>query len=55
MIIRISKNTNPKEVRKLLNKLHRFRKSKFKKLSDFYGKKKGIYANALRFQHQNKR
>jgi hypothetical protein len=50
MIIRISKKAKPEETRKALDKLARASKRKAKKLSDFYGKKKGMYGNPIQYQ-----
>lgn len=50
MIIRITKKTKPEETQKALDKLARSRKKKAKKLSDFYGRKKGIYGDPIQFK-----
>lgn len=50
MIIKISRKSKPEETRKALDRLVSQRKKKGKKLSDFYGKMKGIYGNGLTYQ-----
>lgn len=50
VIVKISKKSNPEETRKALDKLATARGRRSKKLSDFYGKMKGVYGNGLEYQ-----
>lgn len=51
MVIRITRKSKPEETRIALDKLvNQRRKKKSKKLSEFYGKMKGVYGNGLQYQ-----
>lgn len=50
VIIKISRKSRPEETRKALDKLTDRPKKKGRRLSDFYGKMKGIYGNGLTYQ-----
>lgn len=50
VIIKISRKSKPEETRKALDKLASKRNKKLKKLSDFYGKMRGVYGDALEYQ-----
>lgn len=50
VIVKISKKSKPEETRKALEKLAGQRKKRSKKLSDFYGKMKGVYGDGLEYQ-----
>jgi hypothetical protein len=48
MVIKINKNTNPKDIDEALKKIH-YGKHK-QSLSDFYGKLKGAFGDAIEYQ-----
>ncbi len=50
VVIKISKKSKPEETRKALDKLANTRKKGSIKLSDFYGKMKGVYGDGLEYQ-----